>query len=146
MEYCIQKVQYINLFHFAFLRGIESDSKNIYSEIQSLWNIDSSLGETDKYVTNFKDYLSRKHQKMQGVQQDKQSKILFIISIVQIISLIGVWQTYLGLTNSDTIPTNNRIVRIFGSIDNLILFNMTLPIFFVLIAIGLWFFGIKRKN
>ena len=146
MDDCIQKTQYLHLFHQGFLRAIESDNQNIYKKIESLWNLDASLEGTDTYVNNFKDLISRRHEKVLSAQQERQSKILFVISVIQIISLIGVWQTYIGLVSDDAYAASSRLVALFGSVENLMAFNTFLPVVFMLIALALWLFGFKRRS
>jgi len=146
MDYCIQKVQYLNIFHNEFLRAIESDNEYLYQKVEKLWNIDSSLKVTDTYVKNLKDLVSRRFQRVSSTIQEKQSKIVYIITVIQITSLIGVWQTYMQLTNLDSSSTNNWILKLFGSLDNLIVFNTFLPILFLAIGLILWVLGFKNKR
>lgn len=146
VDHIIQKIQYLSLFHRNFKRAIESDNKNIYAKIETLWHIDETLKGTEQYVNNFKDYLNRKHLKHTNQSNQRQSNILFLISMLQMVSLVGVWSAYLSLISQGNFEMNQGLLRIFGTQENLIRFNMYLPVLFLLAIVTLWFLGFMKKK
>ena len=143
----IQKVQYLSLFHDNFKRALEADNKNVYEKIERLWHINSTLEGTEQYVVNFKDYLSRKHLAYTSRVNHRQSNILFLISMLQMISLVGVWSSYISLIDRTDFESHDFLLRIFGSQQNILRFNMYLPIFFMGLILMLIISGyINRKK
>ncbi len=141
----IQKVQHLSLFHSNFKRAIESDNKNIYAEIETLWHIDETLQGTEEYMNNFKDYLSRKHLTHSSRANRRQSNILFVLSMIQLFSLIGVWSSYLSLLDQTDFEAPGFFLRVFGSQENLMRFNMALPLIFLFFILVLFVNGYVRN-
>ncbi|MFW5794393.1 MAG: hypothetical protein ACOCV1_02810 [Bacillota bacterium] len=143
----ILKIQYLSLFHNNFKRAIESDYINIYLKIEKYWNLDDNLNGTAEYINNFKDYLSRNYLSHTEKANSRQNRILYLISMLQLISLIGVWSSYISLVDKNDFD-GQFLLRIFGNKENLIRFNIYLPLFFLLIIavlLGIGFFQKRRQ-
>lgn len=141
----ILKVQYLSLFHSNFKRALESDYINVYLKIEKFWNIDDTLNGTTEYISHFKDYLSRNYLRHTERSNSRQNRILYLISMLQFISLIGVWSSYISLTDSNSFD-GQYLITIFGNKENLIRFNIYLPLIFFFFIVVLLFSGFVQKR
>ncbi len=140
----INKIENLNIFNQKFKLSIETDS-NIYSIIESRWNIESMIKSSNNYVVFFKDYLSRLYIKKNSKTGQRQNRILLFISIFQFIALISVWNDYLQLLNDDLAKKAKGVLPLFGSAEFLTNFNLFLP-FGLLVFIMFMFIYIYRRK
>jgi hypothetical protein len=55
----VSRVDILNLFHERFKFDIEVDYEYIYKKIEGRWNIESSLINTNHYISSFKGFIAR---------------------------------------------------------------------------------------
>ncbi|MCL2529443.1 MAG: hypothetical protein FWE41_03830 [Coriobacteriia bacterium] len=147
VEAVTNRVQNIRVMNEQFKSDIETDRVSIYDQIEKNWNIENLLAEMLRYVDSQKDALQRLYLKLNEKSNDRQSRILFIISIIQIAALLSVWGSYIELLNEAKLSETSALIQLFGSIDNLLLFNTILPIFLILgIALMLYLAFFKKKD
>ncbi|MCM2680154.1 hypothetical protein [Echinimonas agarilytica] len=94
----INKIELLKMHNENFKLAIESDNDDVYSKIESKWNIESSLNNAQSYVSFFKDYLERAYIRKAERASQRQNHILFVISCIQILGLVSIWSDYLGLS------------------------------------------------
>jgi len=107
-----------------------------------------SLASSKQYVGFFKDYLDRLfHQKNDSFQKGRNYILLFI-SVIQLVALLGVWGDYLALLDKKNLNTDDRLLNVFDNSQNLLTFNLYIPIyiFVVIFCIILYFFSEKNTD
>jgi hypothetical protein len=142
----IHKVQTVGIFNESFKRALESDNERIYSVIEKYWNIEKFLEGSEQYVSNFKDFLARRYQKMNEKSDTRQSNILYLISMLQMIALMSVWNDYMSIINESNIESVSMLLSIFGSVEKLQMFNFYLPIAFFGIIILFTGYGLFSRR
>ncbi|WP_085298258.1 hypothetical protein [Cognaticolwellia mytili] len=131
--------EYINLISHLIIHNenikltIESDKAAIYSVIEKVWNIESSIENSKMYVEFFKEYCHRIFTRKLAKSAKRQNKILFGISILQIVALLSVWNDYLDFSSKNLT-------------DSYLIFSQAaLPILLLLIVIVLFISAWKGK-
>nr|WP_314468511.1 hypothetical protein [uncultured Campylobacter sp.] len=145
IDVVINKIENLNIFNQKFKLSIEGDCK-IYYEIEDRWNIENMIKSSNEYVAFFKDYLSRLYIKKSSKMDQRQNKILLFITLFQFIALLSVWNDYLALLNDELQKKAKGILPLFGSYENLGIFNLYLPIVFFVIILSMFIYIYRRKE
>jgi len=125
----INKIEMLTMFNETFKFAIEIDKENIYQKIESRWNIEAQLEQSNKYISFFKDYLVRLHETKSAEIDNKRNIILFIITTLQFLALISIWNDYLSLLQHEGLHKTNRLlISIFNTDTSLKEFHSFLPI------------------
>ena len=139
----INKIEFLSLHDSNFKHSIEIDYQNIYSDNEKKWSIENSLSSSKKYVSFLKDYLERLFNQKNDLFQKRQNRILFLISTLQLVALLSVWGDYLQLLKNKGTGLDERLKNIFQTPQELLDFNLYLPIyiggFIVLVFLYLFF-------
>ena len=124
----INKIELLSLHDNNFKHTIEIDYKTIYSDNEQRWSMLELLSSSRQYINFFKDYLDRLFSQKNELFQKKQNYILLFISLIQLVALISVWTDYLSILNKNNLTIDGRVLSIFSNTDNLLSFNVYLPV------------------
>lgn len=142
----INKIELLSLHDNNFKHTIEIDYKTIYRENEQRWSILELLASSRQYINFFKDYLDRLFSQKNELFQKKQNYILLFISLIQLVALISVWTDYLSLLDKKNLNIDDRVLSVFINTENLLSFNVYLPmmLFSTMGVLLIWLF-IRRK-
>jgi hypothetical protein len=144
-EKLINKVELLSIYNERFKVAIENDYNVVYKNIEGRWSVERLLENSKKFVAFFKEFIDREYTKKTSLLESKQNNILFFISVLQLIALIGVWNDYNSLLNENNVPKDGLIIELFGSWDNLELFNSLFPLSFIVIIIFMIVYIFKKR-
>lgn len=143
----ISKVEILTMHNENFKLAIEVDNELIYQKIQQRWNIENKLNNSNKYISFFKDYLTRLYSKKTSKIEQRQNKILFIISIVQLITLISVWNDYITLFENSNVLYENYITNGLSHYLNIFsIFSTIIVPLGIVMTIYVLYFVVSKKN
>jgi hypothetical protein len=141
----INKIELLSLHDMNFKHSIEVDIE-IYERNEKRWSISKLLQSSMQYVSFFKDYLDRLFSQKNALYQKKMNLILLGISFLQLLALVSVWNDYLSTLNKNNLNVDSKLLSLFGnSIDNLLTFNLFVPLGFIAVMIGFTLYLWKNR-
>jgi len=145
LDELISIIEILSIHNERFKMVIDRDNR-IYSAIESKWNIESLLGNSHRYIGFFKDYLKRLYARKTSKAEQRQNKILLFITLFQFIALLSVWNDYLVLLDDGLQDKADEIIPLFGNYATLELFNLYLPVGFMLIIVFMFIYIFRNKD
>ncbi|MEZ9873260.1 hypothetical protein [Vibrio sp. 10N.261.51.C6] len=142
--------EYINKFELVRIHNqdmkmyFESDSKLVFSEIETAWTIKESLDEVNCYVSSFKEFIERSYQRKMEKMNRRQNTILFVISCIQSLGLISIWVDYLSLSKLEGFVQTTGLTRDTDKVLLLII-NTWLPLLILILIFVMVYNAIFKK-
>ena len=141
----IIKVEFIILHNEHFKAAIEEYNEKVYKKIQSKWNIEDSLKNSNRYISFFKNHLDRLYDQNSLEAEQRQNKILLVIGVLQLFTIISVWNDYLSSIQIVKSRTENFGISKFLPFGLESFTEIMLPISLISMIFLLYLWYVKSK-
>lgn len=145
----INSIQYAHLSNEDFKRSLEGDGNSVYCPIEERWHLEQTLVHLKEFAAFLSEHLERSFQKSSLIIEERQNKVLFGIGILGIVALIETWGGFLDLMNAENYAgafEGGPLQVIFASPENLVAFNVLMPLFVVILCVSALVYIFARRG